>query len=290
VSHHLNPFPHDQDRRELWDIMVRRDIEAFVIGDWDETAKDFHPAEFSAISAGKSANPDSWEIGFSRLADYRDSWLADSATMRRTATHLEDDCFRATTLRDIEISGDVALAHKKFDGLIRLTDGGSFYMNWQTLYQAKKMDGKWWISGFVGYLPHPMPAFSATGRRGKIAPVVSEQHVTAGPYSPVLTISADHFVVISGQAALRLDGSVAGENIAAQTRITLQNCEDQLRSAGVALADVFKVTVYLADLADWAAFNEIYREVMPAPLPVRTAVGVALLPGLLVEVEMWAST
>ena len=43
------------------------------------------------------------------------------------------------------------------------------------------------------------------------------------------------------------------------------------------------------DLANWGAFNEVYRRLVPDPKPVRTAVGAALLPGFLVEVEMWAA-
>ena len=62
----------------------------------------------------------------------------------------------------------------------------------------------------------------------------------------------------------------------------------QLGSAGCTLADVFKVNIYLADLADWARFNAVYEAVMPEPLPVRTAVQAVLLPGFLVEIEMWA--
>jgi len=51
---------------------------------------------------------------------------------------------------------------------------------------------------------------------------------------------------------------------------------------------VFKVNVYLADVSHWARFNAAYAELMPAPLPVRTTVQAVLLPGYLVEIEMWA--
>lgn len=122
----------------------------------------------------------------------------------------------------------------------------------------------------------------------KRRPEGARQHVTAGPYSPVLEIDAQRLVVISGQVAVDLHGRVIGSSIDEQTRATLGNCIACLASAGCTLRDVFKVNIYLADLGDWARFNEIYQEVMPEPLPVRTAVQAILLPGFVVEIEMWA--
>jgi 2-iminobutanoate/2-iminopropanoate deaminase len=83
-------------------------------------------------------------------------------------------------------------------------------------------------------------------------------------------------------------GATIGETIEEQTRATLENCARQLRSADVSLADVFKVNVYLSDLTDWSRFNAVYEEMLPVPLPVRTAVQAVLLPGYRVEIEMWA--
>jgi enamine deaminase RidA (YjgF/YER057c/UK114 family) len=102
-------------------------------------------------------------------------------------------------------------------------------------------------------------------------------------------VAAERLVVISGQAALAPDGSVVGDDVEEQTRVTLQNCRRQLATAGCDLGDVVKVNVYLTDMALWDRFNAVYREVLPEPRPARTAVGAALLDGLLVEVEMWAA-
>jgi len=63
---------------------------------------------------------------------------------------------RATRLTEIEINGDIAIAHKKFDGTIALSDGGQDVLNWQTLYFCRKVDGVWKLTGFAGYLPYPM--------------------------------------------------------------------------------------------------------------------------------------
>jgi 2-iminobutanoate/2-iminopropanoate deaminase len=122
----------------------------------------------------------------------------------------------------------------------------------------------------------------------KRRPEGARQHVTAGPYSPVLEIDAQCLVVIAGQVAVDPHGRVIGDTIEEQTRATLGNCTDCLASAGCTLGDVFKVNIYLADLGHWARFNEVYQEVMSEPLPVRTAVQAILLPGYLVEIEMWA--
>jgi 2-iminobutanoate/2-iminopropanoate deaminase len=122
----------------------------------------------------------------------------------------------------------------------------------------------------------------------KTRPAGARQHVTAGPYSPVLEVDARHLVVISGQVAVDLDGNVTGGTIEDQTRATLENCASQLASAACGLRDVFKVNIYLTDLAEWDRFNAVYEVMMPAPLPVRTAVQAILLPGFRVEIEMWA--
>jgi 2-iminobutanoate/2-iminopropanoate deaminase len=122
----------------------------------------------------------------------------------------------------------------------------------------------------------------------KTRPKDARQHVTAGPYSPVLEVDAARLVVISGQVAIDMDGAVVGETIEEQTRATLDNCAHQLASANCTLADVFKVNIYLTDLSQWTRFNAVYEAMMPEPLPVRTAVQAVLLPGFLVEIEMWA--
>lgn len=122
----------------------------------------------------------------------------------------------------------------------------------------------------------------------KRRPAGARQHTTAGPYSPVLEVDAQRLVVISGQIAIDHDGRMIGDTIEEQTRATLRACATQLASAGCTLGDVFKVNVYLADVSHWARFNSAYRELMPEPLPVRTTVQAVLLPGYLVEIEMWA--
>ena len=289
-----DPFPQDTERSEIWRMLVERDIEAFVAADWSLIQEDFIVEGFHGVDARGSDLPDSWRLSFPDLASYRRAWLEQAREMasRTTEVALRRGLVEATTLRDIEVNGDSALAHKKFDGWVETRDGSRERLAWQTLYRCRRTAGRWRIAGFVGYLPNPMGQRSSPAlqeRGAKAVPEGATQHVTAGPYSPVLRVRGSELVVISGQAAIAHDGSVPSQDFTSQSRLTLENCQRQLASAGCELADVFKVNVYLADLADWPAFNVVYEEMVPAPRPVRTAVQAGLLPGLRVEVEMWAA-
>ena len=122
----------------------------------------------------------------------------------------------------------------------------------------------------------------------KTRPDGARQHVTAGPYSPVLEIDARHLVVLSGQVAVDMEGNVVGATIEEQTVAALGNCARQLASAVCQPSDVFKVNIYLTDLSHWNRFNTVYEQIMPQPFPVRTIVQAVLLPSVLVEIEMWA--
>lgn len=153
-----NPFPNDPDRAAIWTMLVDRDIAAFVAADWDLVAGDFIQEMFLGIDGKKADNPDGWRIGFPTLAAYRDEWLRQ-AKENQSIAFAEDRgaaIHRATSLTEIEINGDIALAHKKFDGKIRKADGSDDVLNWQTLYFCRKQNGVWKLTGFAGYLPYPM--------------------------------------------------------------------------------------------------------------------------------------
>jgi hypothetical protein len=153
-----NPFPNDPDRSAIWTMLVERDIAAFVAADWSMVADDFIADQFLGIDGGGSDNPDAWRIGFPTLEHYRDEWLRQARESQASA-YAEDRgaaILRATTLTDIAISGEIALAHKKFDGGIARADGGRDRLNWQSLYFCRRVDGVWKLTGFAGYLPYPM--------------------------------------------------------------------------------------------------------------------------------------
>lgn len=108
---------------------------------------------------------------------------------------------------------------------------------------------------------------------------ISTQHAPAaiGPYSQ--GIKAGGFVFLSGQVALDpASGQLVGDDIGAQTERVLKNLEGVLAAAGSSLAAVVKTTVYLADMNDFAAMNEVYARFFPAPAPARSTVQAARLP------------
>ncbi|HEY8018252.1 MAG TPA: Rid family hydrolase [Actinomycetota bacterium] len=102
------------------------------------------------------------------------------------------------------------------------------------------------------------------------------------PYSPAV-VSGD-LVWTAGQVALA-DGVIVSGGVDVQTRQALVNVAACLDAAGSSMDDVVKVTVFLADLGDFDAFNEEYRRHFAAPYPARTTVGAALPAGLLVEID-----
>lgn len=290
MSKYINPFnQQDPDRHAIWEMLVKRDIEAFTSNDWEAVAGDFIEEGFMGIDARSSGNPDSWNLSFPDLKSYKQFWLDQAAKF--TGTDWEDDpkekLYEATTLRDIDILGNSALVHKKFDGAIKKNNGLTDVLNWQTLYRCRKVDGQWKITGFTGFLPYPMGNVPSA-RPAVELPDNASQHVTAGPYSPVLKINPGQIVVISGQAALNQAGETIGNTIEEQAKVTLENCRTQLESAGSSLDEVFKVNAYLKDLSDWPRFNEVYKNYFTKPLPVRAVVETGLLYDFLVEIEMWA--
>lgn len=286
-----NPFAgRDPDREQIWEMLVSRDIEAFVAADWSMVSEDFLEEAFLAIDARKSARVEDWIPGFTSADDYRDEWLRQA---RQAQADLDQDSIASalhalTDLEQIDINGDIALAHKHFDGTVKKKGGGYETVNWQTVYFCRRKNGRWKICGFLGYLPFPLLKSSPTDAVIQVTPAT--QHKTAGPYSPVLRITnPEELIVISGQAALDLDGNVIGQTIEEQTRVTLENCRIQLNNAGCDFSNVFKVNVYLTDLAEWPRFNVVYQEIMSEPFPARAAVQTGLLKNFKVEIEMWAA-
>ena len=104
-----------------------------------------------------------------------------------------------------------------------------------------------------------------------------------GPYSQGVVSGVLLFA--SGQI-----GELVGSTIEEQTVQVMKNVSGLLEAAGTDFDHVIKTTCYLDDIADFAAFNEIYAQSFGSHLPARSAVGVAALPkGALIEVEVIAS-
>ncbi len=109
-----------------------------------------------------------------------------------------------------------------------------------------------------------------------------------GPYAQ--GIVAGDFLFTAGQIALDpATMKLVPGDIAVQTGRVLENLEAVLRGAGATLQDVVKTTVFLADLSDFAAMNEVYAKRFGAHRPARSTVQAAALPaGARVEIEIVA--
>ena len=105
-----------------------------------------------------------------------------------------------------------------------------------------------------------------------------------GPYSPALAVGG--FVFVSGQVPLDHEGKIAAILTADQARVALENMTAQLAEASLGMDAVVKTTIFLTDMDDFAAVNEVYASFFSPPYPARSTVEVARLPkNVKVEIE-----
>jgi len=98
-----------------------------------------------------------------------------------------------------------------------------------------------------------------------------------GPYSPA--VRTGHLLFVSGQIPLDpKTGQMVAGDVAAQTRRVLDNLGALLAAADRSFADVVRTTIFLADMNDFAAVNEVYGQYFAEPFPARATVQVARLP------------
>ena len=108
------------------------------------------------------------------------------------------------------------------------------------------------------------------------------------PYNQAIV--ANGFVFVSGQGPLDPSGKLVEGDIAVATHQTFDNLQAILEAAGSSLDKVVKASVFLSDLGEFGAMNEVYKERMPAPHPARTTVQAAYLPGGIgVEIDVIAT-
>lgn len=105
-----------------------------------------------------------------------------------------------------------------------------------------------------------------------------------GPYSQAL--SSGNMVFVSGQLPVVPESGAIPENVSDQANVSLTNLKHILEEAGSSLGQVLKTTVFLADINDFAAVNEVYSSFFSAPFPARSCFAVKDLPkGAKVEIE-----
>lgn len=111
-----------------------------------------------------------------------------------------------------------------------------------------------------------------------------------GPYSQGIRVSAGKLLFTAGQVPLDpATGQMVSGDIKVQTRRVLENVRAILQAAGASFEDVVKTTVFMTDLNEFAAMNEVYAEFFSTNPPARSTVEVRALPrGAKVEIETMA--
>lgn len=108
-----------------------------------------------------------------------------------------------------------------------------------------------------------------------------------GPYSQAIRVGG--FVFTAGQVGAEPSDGALAEGIAAQADRALRNLAAVLAEAGSSLERVVKTTIFLTDMGDFQAVNEVYAQHLSPPFPARSTIAVNALPkGALVEIEMIA--
>ncbi|MYD04821.1 MAG: deaminase [Acidimicrobiia bacterium] len=109
-----------------------------------------------------------------------------------------------------------------------------------------------------------------------------------GPYS--VAVRAGGLVFLSGQVALKPEGGREDGDVTAQTRQIMNNIGALLSDLGLDYSDIAKTTIFMVDMGDYAAINEVYAGYFDEEPPARSAVEVSALPGgFLVEIEVVAT-
>jgi 2-iminobutanoate/2-iminopropanoate deaminase len=123
----------------------------------------------------------------------------------------------------------------------------------------------------------------------KRVPVLPGIQPSTSAYSQV--VEANGFVFVAGQVGNDMaTGEVVPGGIEAETRALFANIERCLAAVGLGLGDIVKTTVYLVDMDDWAAYNDVFRELFPVDPPTRATVAVAgLVPPFRIEAEVIAT-
>ena len=103
------------------------------------------------------------------------------------------------------------------------------------------------------------------------------------PYNQAIRVG--ELVFVAGQIGLKPGETAVEGDVAAQTEQALQNLAAILREAGSSLDKLVKTSVFLQDMGDFAAMNDVYAGYFPQPLPARTTVGAALAGGMKVEID-----
>lgn len=156
VGDYCNPFlPDDNDRFNIWELLIRRDFEAFLRQDWEAVQGDYLSEEFHGIDFQKTPQSSSWKLGYPSLASYRTSWLSDSAKFNQTPLFFDPRkiLYACCRLEYWDLQADIGIVHKVFDGVFPVHGKNPIEMRWRSIFILRRSDAQWKIAGFVGYIP-----------------------------------------------------------------------------------------------------------------------------------------
>ena len=145
----------------MWEMLVKRDFVSFLAADWSPMEPDFWAEGFLRHRRPRQCRPRPVD---DRLSDRGElsrrvapPGRAIPALRVRQAWTSSSSCIAASRLDRIEIVGNRAVAHKKFDGAATTVDGQEVVLRFQSIFHlARGSRACWKIAGFVGYLPNPM--------------------------------------------------------------------------------------------------------------------------------------
>lgn len=151
-----NPFLNkDKEHAKIWEMLLKRDIQAFKDCNWEHIQNDFLEDRFFGINAKFTNDPTQWSLTFPTLRQYKACWLKQAHESARKEYYepLNYSLHKVSYLDKIEIQENKAAVWKKFNGTIKLKDGTEEKLDWQTIYICEKSENSWKITSFVGYLP-----------------------------------------------------------------------------------------------------------------------------------------
>lgn len=140
------------DERLISELLIDRDVAAFVAADWDTASRDFDPAAFT----GYSGEGGTARVTFPSLDSYGRSWVSQAAAFDGVpAEALARQLHAVQHLESIDVAEGRALATKVFAGWVDLPGGERTRLDWTTYYFLRfdEPEGRWLITGFLGYLP-----------------------------------------------------------------------------------------------------------------------------------------
>jgi hypothetical protein len=153
-----NPYDplQDADRHALWEALIARDSDAFAAADWSLCDDDFAHERFEGITAQGSINPIDWALRYPTVESYRDDWLEMAKSyldLPLAAVTHRDLLYKMQSFAKVEIRVDRAVVWKQFRADEPLANGERYSICAQSVYRLHRIDGRWLIVGFVGYLP-----------------------------------------------------------------------------------------------------------------------------------------